>query len=418
MTICRSNDNTNNLGITTMGNNTTLSRSWFLLWWVVMLCITTCLVGCATRRPVPTDNPVTPKDHVQIGARFLGLGQFDNALREFSKAIMLDPNYAGAYQLRAIAYSKTDLNAAVSDYTSAIMIQPKEPSNYTNRAIAYNMLGDGARALADLDIAISLSQSGLPSAPIHRMKADILFIDGRFAEALTEYRLALENMPEPSSFQKMEFTVHRLGLDIDPLGRVETPMRQYEELDIQRTYINERMHLCEAVVHHPVSNETLPAISRGMSKEAVFQSVLVTERIVGHNRLAILPRWYSKNQCMMEYPQPECWVTVTKAGSFEDKTIRVLVFKDNKLTAEKRVPLKDVSALPEGLKTQTLIISPGQQRAQVLEALRTSDNFIYEDDQFIVTFAEDLPAKDKRIRLTMLKDGKVLYSGYGSRPLW
>jgi hypothetical protein len=418
MTMCRSNDNANNPWIKTMGNTPTLSRSRFLLWWVPMLCIATCLAGCATRHPVTTDNPVTAKDHFQLGARFFSSGQLDNALSELSKAIMLDPNYTGAYQLRAIIYSKTDLNAAVSDYTSAIRIQPNEPFDYTNRAIAYNMLGDGAHALADLDIAISLSQSRLPSAPLHRMKADILFIDGRFVEALTEYRLALENMPEPSSFQKMEFAVHRLGLDIDPLGRVETPMRQYEELDIHRTYINERVHLCEAVVHHPVSDKTPQAISIGMSKEAVFQSVLVSERIVGHNRLAILPRWYSKNQCMMEYPQPECWVTVSKAGSFEDKTIGVLVFKDNKLTAEKRVPLKDVSVLSEGSRTQTLTVGPGQQRAQVLEALRTTDNFIYEDDQFIVTFAEDLPAKDKRIRLTMLKDGKVLYSGYGSRPLW
>jgi hypothetical protein len=418
MSICRSNDNANNPWIKTMGNTPTLSRSRFLLWWVPMLCIATCLAGCATRHPVTTDNPVTAKDHFQQGARFFSSDQPDNALSELSKAIMLDPNYASAYQLRAIVYSKIDLNASVSDYTSAIMIQPKEPSDYTNRAIAYNMLGDGARALADLDIAISLSQGGLPSAPIHRMKADILFIDGQFTEALTEYRLALENMPGPSLNEKTGIALYKIGFVIDWFGRWETAMRQNEELDIHRTYINERVHLCEAVVHHPVSDKTPQAISIGMSKEAVFQSVLVSERIVGHNQLAILPHWINKKQYRLEYPQPECWVTVTKAGSFENKTIRVIVFKDNKLTAEKRVPLKDVSALPEGSRTQTLTVSPGQPRAQVFEVLRLTDNFIYEDDQFIVTFAEDLPAKDKRIRLTMFKDGKVLYSGYGSRPLW
>ncbi|HVN98021.1 MAG TPA: tetratricopeptide repeat protein [Syntrophorhabdaceae bacterium] len=416
-----SNDGAKNLKIITTRNiNSTLFRSAFLSWCVAMLCIAVFFAGCATRLPVP-DNPVTAKDHHQLGLRFFTQGQFDNAMREFSRAIALDPNYADAYQFRALIYRQTDFTAALSDYADVIRLRPRDPVGYFNRATAYNWLGEAERALADLDAAISLAQNGPQSGIFHSTKADILFIDGRFPEALPEYRVALANMVGNSVMAQVGLTFLTsgiVGVMLDPTGRIATAEHQNQSLEVHRTYLNERVQLCEAMIRPVAPNDTPTAISKGMSKQAVFQSVSVTDRIVGHNRFTVLPRQIEKNLHILDYPQPECWVTVTKAGPLDDRTIGVFVFTDNKLTAVKRVPLRDASVIPEGPKTPPLIISSGQSRVQVLETLRLTDRFIYEDDDFIVTSTEYRAAKDKRVRLTMLKDGKVLLSSYGSRPLW
>jgi tetratricopeptide (TPR) repeat protein len=455
MTRHNSNVNANIPRITAMGNNVRILRSFFLSLFVAIQFSATLLAGCATQHSVP-GNPVTAKDHYLLGLRFYSQGADKDAIREFSMAIALDPNYTDAYRFRAETYSQTDFVAGMSDYADVIRLQPRAPGSYLSRAIAYNKLGDVERALMDLDVASSLEKSGPLSGNLHCTKADILFIDGRFPEALPEYRAYLAYLENLSVMPQIVVTLLTSGL-LGMLDQIEMLKLQKQTIDVYREYANEKIQLCEGVVRRIGSHETPSAIVKGMSKQAILQSVLITDRIVGNNQVLVARQIeIGKNTYILDYPQPECQVTVTKTGPYEDRTIEVLIFMDNKLMSEKRVPLKDVSMLPEIPMTQTLInsgqprapvlepwnfsipkgghifftrlslpitnvagkLGGGQSREQVHKTLRLTDKLIYEDDDFIVTFTEYLPAKDKRVRVTMLRDGKVLFSTYGSRPLW
>jgi tetratricopeptide (TPR) repeat protein len=86
---------------------------------------------------------------------------FDLAIADYTKAIELDKNYAGAYKNRAFAYrKKNDLESAIADYTKAIEIYPEFQDAYNGRGFAYsrrNKAGDRSRAIADYRQALKLN---------------------------------------------------------------------------------------------------------------------------------------------------------------------------------------------------------------------------------------------------------------------
>jgi hypothetical protein len=407
-----------------MRNNPRVFPSLTRSYCIAILCISAFFItACATGKR-PLDNPVTANDHFLIGARFYSQSRFDDAIRGFSQAIAIDPNHVSAYLWRARAYSLTDPVAALPDWNSAIRLQPKGPNGYLGRSLSYNQLGDVEHALADLNATISIvhvsantTVAGFSSNHAHFQKAELLFTEGRYSEALPEYLAASESLDTVSvTAEDVAKAFLKGGLPGILLGEFrETSRRLNRPIESAIGKANERIKLCESMVRGANSRETLPAIVKGMSKQAALESVLVTDRVVGSNRVPI----DSFGLISVDYPQPECYVTVTKAGPLEHRKVRVLLFtEDDKLAVEKQLPLKDLPVPPESMKNQALFIGSGQPRGEVLETLRSAEKSIYEDDQFVVTVTEYPPAKDKRVRVTMFKDGKVLYSGYGLRPLW
>ena len=79
--------------------------------------------------------------------------EYDNAIRNYSEAIRLDPNYQNAYQWRGEAYyHKKDYDKAISDYTEAIRL---EPGNAFGNSEIYEMRGEAYFAKKDYNKAIS-----------------------------------------------------------------------------------------------------------------------------------------------------------------------------------------------------------------------------------------------------------------------
>jgi tetratricopeptide (TPR) repeat protein len=90
------------------------------------------------------------------------------AIADLSRSVEADPNYARAYCLRGIAYSKKlDTKNGIADFEQAIRIDANYAAAYRNRAAAFAGMGDNDKALSDYGKAIELDR-GNASAYVGR----------------------------------------------------------------------------------------------------------------------------------------------------------------------------------------------------------------------------------------------------------
>ncbi|HNY50361.1 MAG TPA: tetratricopeptide repeat protein [Smithella sp.] len=94
--------------------------------------------------------------HYIRGITYFNLGQYRLAIRDFSKAIELDPAYEVAYLNRGVAYEKTgDFRKAIQDYDESIRLQPRFLAYY-NKGVAHINLGEYQPAIEEFNKAIHL----------------------------------------------------------------------------------------------------------------------------------------------------------------------------------------------------------------------------------------------------------------------
>ncbi|MGD0280605.1 MAG: tetratricopeptide repeat protein [Smithella sp.] len=73
-----------------------------------------------------------------------------------NNAIKLQPNYASAYNMRGISYTRLgQYQRAIEDFNQAIVLKPDDAKTYINRGIAYTFLLQYQRAIVDYNKAIS-----------------------------------------------------------------------------------------------------------------------------------------------------------------------------------------------------------------------------------------------------------------------
>ena len=101
-----------------------------------------------------------PQDHVFYNNRGIDhgeRGEYDLAIKDFTKAIKLKPDYAFAYNNRGAVYrSKGDHDLAIEDCNKAIRLKSDYAEAYSNRGAAYRNKGDYKRAIEDYNKAIQL----------------------------------------------------------------------------------------------------------------------------------------------------------------------------------------------------------------------------------------------------------------------
>ena len=91
-------------------------------------------------------------------------GDTDQAIADYSEAILINPRYIVAYKERAEAYSKKgEIDQAIADYSEAIHYSEAVGMNpdyiaavYIERAEAYNKKGNIDQAIADYSEAIRI----------------------------------------------------------------------------------------------------------------------------------------------------------------------------------------------------------------------------------------------------------------------
>jgi tetratricopeptide (TPR) repeat protein len=82
---------------------------------------------------------------------------FDKAIADFTEAIRLKPDDAGAFRLRAVVwFCKDEPDKVITDCTAAIGIDPKKSAYFLMRGHAWSEKCDFGRAIADYTEAITL----------------------------------------------------------------------------------------------------------------------------------------------------------------------------------------------------------------------------------------------------------------------
>ncbi len=150
-------------------------------------------------------------------------GKFSAAIADYTEAIRLDPNYAKAYNNRAMAYqAKRDLNRAIADFSAAISISPTLAAAYLNRGLAFLSEGNVNNALDDFTEAIRLDPK---SAQAYRMRAAIYESQGHLD-------MAAEDMARAARAYQPKYTTiaHRaMKFELETKSEMYPP--NYEMLD-------------------------------------------------------------------------------------------------------------------------------------------------------------------------------------------
>ena len=108
---------------------------------------------------LPPDDPVDndPVDFFKLGNQSYQKGDYDEAIKHYSKAIELDSNYVSAYYNRGSAYGqKGGHNLAIADYSKVIELKPDYVGAYFNRGLAYWAKREYKRAIENYDKVIEL----------------------------------------------------------------------------------------------------------------------------------------------------------------------------------------------------------------------------------------------------------------------
>ncbi len=118
------------------------------------------------------------------------LGQSNEAMSSYNQAITLDNNNALAYENRAELYGEqNDLPKAIADFEKAIELDPSAASAYGSLGLIYTQMQNWEKALEQFDKLLSYKQD-FGNAYVDR--ANVLVELSRYSEALQDYRKAIE----------------------------------------------------------------------------------------------------------------------------------------------------------------------------------------------------------------------------------
>ena len=123
------------------------------------------------------------------GVSHLQQGEYDQAIRDFDRAIALQPGLVVAWRNRGLAHKeKGDYDRALADYEQALVFAPTDARIYNERGVAYAGMSDFPNAIADFNRAIALKPD--QEAAI-KNRGRINFVLGNFAQAAADLQRGL-----------------------------------------------------------------------------------------------------------------------------------------------------------------------------------------------------------------------------------
>ena len=113
---------------------------------------------------------------------------YNKAVADFTEAIQLNPDYAGAYRHRGNAhYYESEHDKAIADFSEAIRIEPENPASYYSRGVKYSRLGKYKRAVTDFSEAIRLETT---NPLVYLLRGYVYHEQGEAEKAKADFEVA------------------------------------------------------------------------------------------------------------------------------------------------------------------------------------------------------------------------------------
>jgi lipoprotein NlpI len=123
------------------------------------------------------------------GVTHLQMRQHERAIRDFDRALALEPGFVVAWRQRALAHrGKGDYERALADFEQAILLAPSDARLYTDRAVTYELLDDYTSAINDFNRAIAVKPN---HAPAIEGRGRAYFYLGNFAQSAADFQRGL-----------------------------------------------------------------------------------------------------------------------------------------------------------------------------------------------------------------------------------
>jgi tetratricopeptide (TPR) repeat protein len=161
-------------------------------------------------------------DWYEKGFASINLGMYDQAIRDLSMAMELNPKDVGPYYNRGLAYTKLRQHTqAIQDYSRAIELDPKFEAAYIQRGFAFFSLGQHDQAIEDFNRTIKLN----PKLAVAYNGRGIANANrGNFDEAIRDYNKAIE-------FASRFVAAHiNRGLANYNLGRYDPALQDFDSV--------------------------------------------------------------------------------------------------------------------------------------------------------------------------------------------
>jgi len=134
-------------------------------------------------------NSLHTKSYYNIGIVYSKNERPDSAITYYNKAIAQRKDYIDAYLNRGVAYvSLEEYDKAISDYNFVINLRSDDEMAYSNRGIAYSELGRYNEAISDFSRAIELNPQ---RAQTYYLRGKVNFFERNYTAALEDYNKAL-----------------------------------------------------------------------------------------------------------------------------------------------------------------------------------------------------------------------------------
>ena len=169
------------------------------------------------------------------GFVYIGTKLFGQAVKDFNRAIQLEPGNAHNYIYRAQCNVQTDKNLALTDLNKAVELAPNEAFSYSARANFFeNELKDFSRAVEDYSRAIELDKQGDSPALGYYNRAGVYRKMNMTGRAIDDYSRAIALMESQSQKNPLLPWVYRKrGECYQALGdtsRAQADLQKFKDL--------------------------------------------------------------------------------------------------------------------------------------------------------------------------------------------
>lgn len=161
-----------------------------------------------------------PEAYNNRGNAYLSLGNYQQAIEDFNKAIELDPNYAKAHNNRGLAYGslgKYDL--AIENFDATINLNNRESRAYYNRGNVFKALGNYQKAIEDYNRAIELNPK---KADDYNNRGNTFLKLNNYQRAIEDFSMAIEFNP------KYDKAYLNRGVAYEKLGNYKQAIIDYQ----------------------------------------------------------------------------------------------------------------------------------------------------------------------------------------------